>query len=73
LCRLLACKGQPERLRNGLGFYAPFDKPAVKRLAFNLETSRVNAALGRLEFSLPGFQSVVPRTLSPVFFGPRKK
>ena len=76
LCRLLACPPQPERLtgplETGLVSNVLIDKPAVKRLAFNLGTSRVNAALGRLEFLFPRFQSVVPRTLSPVFLAPAK-
>jgi hypothetical protein len=35
----------------------PIDKPAVKRLAFNLETSRVNPALG---------QTLVPPSQIPI-------
>jgi hypothetical protein len=45
-------------VRNGLVFAIPhLVKPVVKRLAFNLETSRVNAALG---------QTLVPRSQIPI-------
>ncbi|MCI0621207.1 MAG: hypothetical protein L0387_05985 [Acidobacteria bacterium] len=51
-------KPEESPLETGLGFIiAPIDQPAVKRLAFNLETSRVNAALG---------QTLVPLSQIPI-------
>jgi hypothetical protein len=50
---------------------APIDKPAVKRLAFNLETSRVNAALGQILVS-PYSNLPLPKTFIPAPFRPRE-
>ena len=51
-------KPEEKPVRNGLEVYhCPIDKPAVKRLAFNLEASRVNAALG---------QSLLPPSQIPI-------
>jgi hypothetical protein len=64
-------EGKP--VKTGLNpVIVPIDKPAVKRLAFNLDTSRVNAGPGQTFLQLPTFQSALPRTLIPAHSRPRK-